>query len=132
MIKFIEKIWGTQKENQFKGFLGFLITCILLIIIFLLFFLRIIGLGDSISITALIYLLLMGILWLIFFLKSFHKIALVFSMLLVLDLLIGWGPLVLGKLGFSSPIRIFLPFKNNNSSINGSESEDTTTIFEGK
>ena len=32
------------------------------------------------------------------------------------------------KLGFAED----LPFKNNNSSINGSESEDTTTIFEGK
>ena len=108
-MSWIEKIWGNNKESQFKGFLSLIAALLLGFIVIFLIILRQFDLGEEWLISTLIYLFILSVTSAILSLKQYYRLSLIVLMALTIDLAIGYGPLVVHKLGFKSVIHPSLP-----------------------
>lgn len=110
-MSWIEKTWGSEKENQYKGFLGAFIAIALGALVLFLVALRAIGIGEQVLFYALIYLLVLAGLALLASLKSYHLVSGLISTFLFVEIFLGYVPLGLAKAGINSPISTHLPME---------------------
>ena len=114
-MSWIEKIWNENKEDQFKGFLLLFFSLVCLTFVIITFVLRQFGIGKEILFSASFYLIFLSFSVIgLSYIKLF-KSSLLVLMLLSTEILIGYGPIFLGKVGIESPIKVFLPTKQDHS-----------------
>ena len=69
-MSWINRTWGDDKETQFKGFILVVLSSFFLSCVILLLLLRLIGIGDGLSIFPLLYLLPLALFCLLFAIRS--------------------------------------------------------------
>ena len=109
-MSWINKIWGEEKERQFKGFILIFLSFIFSLAIILLFILRGFGLGEELPLTPLFYLVSLVFISAMLALKAFFKSSLLIICFLFFELFFGYGGLALSKIGIYG-LRSFLPEK---------------------
>lgn len=110
-MSWINKIWGEEKERQFKGFILIFLSFIFSLAIILLFVLRRFGLGEELPLTPLFYLVSLVFISAMLALKAFFKSSLLIICFLFFEFFFGYGGLALSKIGIYG-LRSFLPEEN--------------------
>jgi len=104
----IKKIWGENKENQFKGFALLFLSIALISVIIILFVLRFWGLGEDLPLSPLIYLFSLGVFSCLFAIRTWFRLSLLVSSFLFIELFFAYGGFALAKIGVKG-LRSFLP-----------------------
>ena len=84
-MSWIEKIWGNNKESQFKGFLCLIAALVLGFIVIFLIILRQFDLGEEWLISTLIYLFILSVTSALLSLKRYYRLSLIVLMALTID-----------------------------------------------
>ena len=107
-MSWTEKVWGSQREDQIKGLLLLGLVGFFTVVVAVLFSLRLVGFGEAVWASFYIYLsILLAVSAVCVFFKA-NSLALFALMVVMVELVIGVGPLVLQKLGVDSPVRAFV------------------------
>ena len=93
-MSWINKIWGEEKERQFKGFILIFLSFIFSLAIILLFVLRRFGLGEELPLTPLFYLVSLVFISAMLALKAFFKSSLLIICFFFLNFFSGMADLL--------------------------------------
>ena len=110
-MSWISKIWGEDKENQFKGFILFFLSIIFGVSIIILFTLRFFEMGEKLPLNPMFYFTFLVVISGILALKSRFKSSLILIFILFFELFFAYGGFALAKIGVNG-FRSFLPEKN--------------------
>ncbi|MDC0634172.1 hypothetical protein OAP28_03580 [Planktomarina sp.] len=111
-MSWINKAWGENKENQFKGFILVFLSTIFGLSIILLFSLRFFGMGEELPLSPLFYLAFLVIISANLALKAWFKSSLIIICFLFFELFFSYGGFALAKIGVGG-VDSFMPDKKN-------------------
>lgn len=108
-MSWIEKTWGSEKENQYKGFIGSFIALMLAFVVLVMMLFRLVGIGEQVLFYAQVYLMVLAGLALLASFKSWHMVSAVLSMFLFVELAVGYIPLALAMAGVPTRMETTFP-----------------------